>query len=72
MAELYIAIGIVLGLIAGIAIGHKARKERDSQINELGNELKVKQNVIELQNDIIAKMRKKINKKANDADDNNN
>lgn len=63
MNDLYIAIGILLGLVVGLLIGHKGRKERDERIAELEKEITVKQNVVEAQNGTISRLRKKIDKK---------
>lgn len=38
-ADLYITIGIVLGLAVGILIDRNARRERDEEIKRLNNEL---------------------------------
>ena len=38
MTELYIAIGIIIGLCVGLVIDRNARKERDQRISELEKE----------------------------------
>jgi uncharacterized membrane-anchored protein YhcB (DUF1043 family) len=58
MAEAYIAIGIVLGLIVGMLICRNGINERDKRIEELENELNVKQNIIDSQNERINVQRK--------------
>lgn len=68
MTDLYTTIGILLGLVVGLLIGHKGRKERDERIAELEKEITVKQNVVESQNGTISRLRKKLKKKGNDAD----
>jgi len=58
MTELYIAIGIIVGLAVGLLIDRNARRERDERINELEKELKTKQNVCESNNGTINRLRR--------------
>jgi uncharacterized membrane-anchored protein YhcB (DUF1043 family) len=58
MTELYIAIGIIIGLCIGLVIDRNARRERDVKINELEKELKTKQNVCESNNGTINRLRR--------------
>jgi len=58
MTELYIAIGIIIGLCIGLVIDRNARRERDDRINELEKELKTKQNVCESNNGTINRLRR--------------
>jgi len=58
MTELYIAIGIIIGLCIGLLVDHNARRERDERINELEKELKTKQNVCESNNGTINRLRR--------------
>ena len=61
--ELYITVSLLLGFIVGLAIDRNARRERDQRINDLEQQLTVKQNVMESQNATIGRLRKKLNKK---------
>ena len=69
MTELYIAIGIIIGLCIGLVIDRNARRERDQRISELERELTTMRNVAEAQNDTICRLRKKICKKGGNGDD---
>jgi len=60
--ELYIAVSGIIGLIIGLMIDRNARRERDSRISELEQELTVKQNVCEAQNDTINRLKKKLDR----------
>lgn len=66
--ELYLVIGIILGLAVGLLIDRNARKERDERIKKLEGEMTVKQNVVESQNATIGRLRKKLDKKNGKAD----
>lgn len=61
--ELYLVIGIILGLAVGLLIDRNARKERDERIAKLEKELNVKQNVAESLNATVQRLRKKLKKK---------
>lgn len=63
MAELYIAVSAVLGLIVGLGIGIKGRVERDERIKELENELTVQRNVVKSLNEDNVVLRKRLKKK---------
>lgn len=60
--ELYLVIGIILGLAVGLLIDRNARKERDERIKELENELNVKQNICDSNNDTINRLRRENDK----------
>lgn len=68
MTELYLVIGIILGLAIGLLIDRNARKERDERITKLEKELNVKQNVAEALNATVQRLRKKLDKKNGKAD----
>lgn len=63
ITELYIAVAAILGIIVGMGIGIKGRKERDNTIAALEHELNVKRNVCESQNATISRLRKKLEKR---------
>lgn len=63
ITELYIAVAAILGIIVGMGIGLKGRKERDERIAALEHELNVKRNVCDLQNATISRLRRKLEKK---------
>ena len=63
MTELYIAIGIIIGLCVGLVIDRNARKERDRRIAELEKEMTVKQNVAEALNATVQRLRRKLDKR---------
>lgn len=70
--QLTIAIAGIIGLCIGLMIDRNARKERDERISELEQELIVKQNVCEAQNDTINRLKKKLKKKGYETDIDNN
>lgn len=61
--ELAIALGIIVGLAVGLLIDRNARKERDRRIAELEKEMTVKQNVAEVLNDTVQRLRRKLDKR---------
>ena len=63
MTELYIAIGIIVGLAVGLVIDRNARRERDDRINKLEKELTIKQNVAEALNATVQRLRRKLEKR---------
>jgi hypothetical protein len=63
ITELYIAVAAILGIIVGMGIGIKGRKERDNTIAALEQDLQIKRNVCESQNETISRLRKKLDKR---------
>ena len=58
--ELYLVIGIILGLAVGLLIGRNARRERDERIKELESELTIQRNVVKALNEDNVKLRKRM------------